>query len=169
MNAKEILQIASKLIGLYFSLKAVATLLEALFFTVGSEFGSDGRMIYFIQFVTLGLRLSIGLLLIFKSNWIASKLDPGFDGKFSTSLEKRDWIEIALILISLSILLQGIPEIFERIASFLYFERSDPMDGFQWEMPDHKAGMTFAFFRVLFALILISNIKYFAKLIDRQQ
>lgn len=150
-------------------MRAILNLLEMLFFSASADIGSQDITVYLIPVLILGCTFVVGLILIYKSSWIAVKLDPGLEGRFTTSLEKRDWIELALIVVSISILVQAIPELIGRVAGFLYFDRNEPNDEFQRINVDHRSSMTYAFFRILGGLILISNVKKIARFIDSQE
>jgi magnesium-transporting ATPase (P-type) len=150
-------------------MRAILNLLDILFYSAGAGFFSGETFFYLIQVAILLSTFAIGLILIYKSSWIAAKLDPGLEGKFATSLEKRDWIELALIVVGFSILLWAIPGLLENVASFLYFDRTEPNGEFQKIKVDHRPGMTYALFRILGGLILISNVKKIARFIDNQK
>lgn len=167
MHSNDIIKTSSKVFGLYFIIQTVMNLRDFLYLFVGTfsnDFGTEGNYMILASHIYMAVfNLVIGLILIFKAGWIAEKIQVQKAEKLSLNLEKTDWIELSLIIVSVLAILYSIPEIMYKMVNYIYFNRSDKIEDLYFRSKDNKAEILYSIFKFVAGLILLLNARNIAR------
>lgn len=172
MSTHSILSIGAKVFGLYFFVLAAIDLrniIVALSFEIGSGYPMAAEDVspIFLPLISVILDVVIGLVLIYKSDVIASKLNASLNDSINLPVTKRDIVEIALIAIGFIAVLNAIPLMFQKLVSYAYFNPYDrPERSNFWTNLD-TAAMIYSVFEFVAGLFLVLNARSFARKLQR--
>ena len=175
MTKKDLFMIILKLYGLYSIIEIIIQLPNVLYFTI-----NDSNFDMFFSLLTIPLiSLIIVYILIFKSTLIIRllKLDKGFDNNevVINSIDKKDKIQIALIIISIYLIVSNISSFISQIV--FEFKRSvsrkgelnnslnDIINTYNPENVDYKL-MLNSGLSILIGYLLLTNYKRLSNWID---
>jgi hypothetical protein len=111
--------------------------------------------------------LAFGLILIFKADWVTNKITPKATEKLDINLDKADWIELTLIVISGLTILYAIPETLQKLVSYIYFNPYDKNEKQFYWTNTNKASIFYSIFKLAIGLLLISNARNVARRLTR--
>src|SRR5882672_366094 len=125
MNQKQLIEITCKCFGLYFIVEIFLNLKQLFFYGVASvNWGSDNFTLYFNLGQNLIDSIIYGIgawILISKCESISSRLSNDKQGEIHLTASKADIIEIAIIAIGMLTIISAIPEILNKLTTYLYF------------------------------------------------
>jgi hypothetical protein len=156
MNNIDIIKISCKIFGLYFLILTVINLREIILYATGTilipqdNYGTFiivGGQIYQAMFNSI-----VGLILIVKSDWITDKLKIQKSGDWKLNLERTDWIELAIIIISLLTIIYSIPEFMYKIVNYVYFNDYEKPDKHLFWTGKNKADVFYSIFKFVVGL-----------------
>jgi hypothetical protein len=166
MNSTDITKTASKIFGLYFFVQSVSNLRDLFYYLTGTMVSSSENEGFFLiltgQIYVAVFNLAVGLILIFKADWVTAKLNPPNSGDIKVNLGKKDWIELALIVISGLTLLHSIPEILYKLVNYIYFNDFEEAERQYFWTNKNKADFIYSIFKFAIGLLLILNVRNFA-------
>lgn len=166
MTHSSLLQITIKIFGLYFLILSVMNVRELFAFIFGEVLLSDDNgtlpmlfyPIYYFVFNSF-----VALILLFKTDWIAEKLQLEGSESLSINAEKTDLIELAIIVISALAMLHAFPEILFKLVHYTYFNDYEPHERTYFWTNTNKAQIFFSIFKFATALFFLLNARNFAR------
>lgn len=171
MSTHSILSIGAKVFGLYFFALAAIDLrniIVALSFQIGSGYPvAEDVSPVFLPLISVILDVVIGLVLIYKSDVIASKLNASLSDSVNLPVTKRDIVEIALIAIGFIAVLNAIPLMFQKLVSYAYFNPYDRPERSNFWTDLDTAAMIYSVFEFVAGLFLVLNARSFARKLQR--
>jgi hypothetical protein len=171
MNNIDIIKISCKIFGLYFLILTVINLREIILYATGTilipqdNYGTFiivGGQIYQAMFNSI-----VGLILIVKSDWITDKLKIQKSGDWKLNLERTDWIELAIIIISLLTIIYSIPEFMYKIVNYVYFNDYEKPDKHLFWTGKNKADVFYSIFKFVVGLFFLLNARNLSKQLTR--
>ena len=132
MNQRTLIGTFCKAFGLYFAIQVLLNIKDTLFFGVMNNL-YDSRpadFYYFIgaQFFNVLFNGVAAWTLIAKSDFLSSKLTRDTSDELKIDLKTKDAIELVIIGISGLIIIESIPEIFTKLANYIYFNPFDKVE-----------------------------------------
>lgn len=171
MNNKDIVSTSNKVFGLYFIIQTVGNFRDLfinLYTTLGGSYSDYPRVDYYLSLsFSAAFNLVFGLILIFKADWVTSRIVTKTSEKLDVNLDKTDWIELSLIVISALTILYSIPEIMQKIVSYIYFNPYDKNERQFYWTDTNKASIFYSIFKLAIGLLLISNARNVARRLKR--
>jgi len=128
MNIKELFSVILKVLGIFF-LKDIIIALPSFFGVFISFFGNDieGTIITSVlSLASIGIYCAIIYLLIFKTNWVISKLkltDDFAETPLQINLHRSTVVSIAIIFTGIFIITQSVPGIIRETVEFIKYRR----------------------------------------------
>jgi hypothetical protein len=166
MTNSDILKTASKVFGLYFMVQALMSLRDLFYYLTGtfsSKGDNEGIFMILTSQIYMGtFNLAAGVILIFKADWVASKLAPDPAGHLAVGLDKKGWIELALIVISGLTILNSFPEILYKGVYYVYFNDYDEAERQFFWTNKNKADIFYSIFKFAVGLFVLLNARNFA-------
>jgi hypothetical protein len=171
MNNKEIITTALKIFGLYFLTLTVINLRDLLFLStdlVRSYQDNQENWIVIGGQIYSGLfNLIVGLLLITKSDWLTENLKLQKTADLRLNLEKSDWIELTIIVISLLTIIYSIPEFLYKIVNYVYFNDYEKAERHLFWTGRNKADVFYSVFKFIVGLLILLNARAISKRLTR--
>lgn len=171
MNNKDIIRTALTIFGLYFLILTVINLRDLIFLSSNLVRSyQDSQENYLIiggQIYHATFNLIIGLILIIKSDWLTEKLKLKKTGDLGLNLNKADWIELAIIIISGLAILYSIPEFLYKIVNYVYFNDYETVDKHLFWTGRNKADVFYSVFKLVAGLFFLLNARAISKRLTR--
>jgi hypothetical protein len=171
MNNLDIVRTSCKVFGLYFFIMTIMNIREIILYTTGSFIMPDDN---YGTFIILGGQIYqaifnslVGLILISKSDWVTGKLKLEKTGDLKLNLDKSDWIELAIIVISGLTILYSIPEIMYKLTNYIYFNDFERNDRHLFWTGKNKADVFYSIFKFVIGLLFILNARNLSKRLTR--
>lgn len=124
MTSSTLFHIAIKIFGLHFVILTVINLRDIIAATSAQLFMSnnDGILVMLFHHIYyVVLNATVALILLFKTAWVAEKLQLSGSETLNIQADKTDWIELAIIVISALAVLHAFPEILYKLVHYTYF------------------------------------------------
>ena len=171
MNNKDIIKTALKVFGLYFLILTIINIRDLIFLSSNLVRSyQDNQENYLIiggQIYHATFNLIVGLLLIIKSDWLTEKLKLKTTGDLGLNLNKADWIELTIIVISGLAIIYSIPEFLYKIVNYIYFNDYEKADRQLFWSGRNKADVFYSVFKFATGLIFLLNARYISKRLTR--
>ena len=113
------------------------------------------------------MRNTVALILLFKTTWVAEKLQLVESEPLNIPADKTDWIELAIIVISALALLHAFPEILFKLVHYTYFNDYEPHERPYFWTNANKAEIFFSIFKFVTGLFFLLNARNFARKLKR--
>jgi hypothetical protein len=172
MTQKELLQVTSKALGLYFAIRAILGLKQFLAIFLSSGFLQDDMGEYY--YYTTGLAVfdllvygSIAWVLIARAEHIAVKIGSSSEAS-PVQIGKQELIEVVVVGVSLSVFIHALPQILSIISNYVYFNEYDRIEKDKfWQAYNRKTHLLSAVFECIVALIALLNSRLIALRLHR--
>jgi hypothetical protein len=171
MDNIDIIKTSCKIFGLYFIILTVINLRDIILYATGTIFMPQDNYGSFIivggQIYQAIFNCIVGLILIVKSDWVTDKLKPQKTGDLKLNLEKADWIELAIIVISSLTIIYSIPEFMYKIVNYVYFNDYEKADRHLFWTGKNKADVFYSVFKFIVGLFFLLNARNLSKRLTR--
>lgn len=171
MNNADIVKTALIVFGLYFLTLTIINLRDLIFLSTSLvrsyQDNQENYLIIVGQVYHAIFNLIVGLALIVKSDWLTEKLRLKKSGALGLNLNKTDWIELTIIVISGLAVLYSIPEFLHKIVNYLYFNDHDNADKHLFWTGRNKADVFYSVFKFFIGLFFVLNAKAISKYLTR--
>jgi hypothetical protein len=166
MNSTDIIKTSSKIFGLYFILQTISNLRDMFYYLTGTLISSgDNEGVFMIlegQVYMAVFNLAVGLTLIFKADWVTEKLNPQTTGDLKANLDKKDLVELAIIVISGITILYSVPEILYKLVHYTYFNDYNGNERQYFWTNENKSDIFYSIFKSVVGLFCLLNARNFA-------
>ena len=165
MTHSALFHTAIKIFGLYFVILTVMNLRDIIASISGQLLMSnnDGILVMlFYEIYYVVFNTTIALILLFKTDWVAEKLQPVESEPLNVQADKTDWIELAIIVISALAVLHALPEILFKLVHYTYFNDYEPNERPYFWTNANKAEI-FSIFKFVTGLFVLLNARNFAR------
>jgi Sec-independent protein secretion pathway component TatC len=171
MNSTDIIRTTSKIFGFYFVIQTVMNLGDIflnVFASLDNGFNHNGMQTLFMSLSYMAIfNLTVGLILIFKADSITEKIRPAKTNRISLNIDKTDWIELSLIVISGLTIIHSIPEIMYKVVNYIYFNDYDKNEKQYFWTNQNKANLIYSVFKFAVGLFFLLNARNFAGRLKR--
>ncbi len=177
MNKKDILKVACNIIGIFFLFQAVSqfkifALFTAQLFMVdplsdpiyGSEYNS-----VFVTLSSVFFDLAIAVMLLFREEWILSRLDLKSDDEMTLlPLTREVAIELTVIGVGIFVFAGAVPELLTNVVEYFALNKQDnEIVALFWRTNNRSGQTVFSVIEVIVSIVLVSNGRSIAKRLDR--
>lgn len=171
MNNIDIIKTALKIFGLYFLILTVTNLRDLIFVSsnlfTSYQHNQENYLIIGGQIYHTTFNLIFGLILIVKADSLTAKLKLQKTGDLGCNLNKADWIELAIIVISGLAILYSIPEFLYKIVNYVYFNDYEIADKQLFWSGRNRADVFYSVFKFFVGLFFLLNARAISKRLTR--
>ena len=166
MTFSALFHTAIKIFGLYFVILTITNIRDIILSIGGQVFlsNSDGMLpLLFYQIYYVVFNTTVALILIFRTSWVAEKLQLVEREPLNMPADKTDWIELAMIVIGALAVLHAFPEVLFKLVHYTFFNDYEPHERSYFWTNTNKAEIFFSIFKFVIGLFLLVNARNFAR------
>lgn len=167
MTKAEVYTTAIKIFGLYFLTLFIQDALEFAFFMIGSittESFTNGWYIYGGILAKTLVDFAVFFVATLKTNFITDRFFTSDNTNIELTLVKSDWLELAIAIIGIVVIVYSIPSLFNFVVGSIYF-RTNPEE---FGSTNEKAPIFLNGFKFIVGIFTILNARNLAKFIVKR-
>ena len=169
MTKSDIFNLTFKLIGFYFLVLFFTNVIQLILVLINSlsaDYGDGMWMMYGGMIINVILNFFLGYILVFKTERITKLLKiKSSTGTLKMAMDKRDLIELSLIVISVIAIVFSIPTILANITDIIYFPQNDEFGYSEKSFDSHSMTKVV---QLALGIFLLLNARNFAKWINKR-